>query len=865
MVFWERLLSWLCKPEFIEEIIGDLHEYADELKDKLSWKRPIFFWFHVLNFLKPWALKSPLAKQQSNLVMIQHHFKFAFRNLARKRTAAFINLTGLLTGLTAVILISLWVYDELSYNTYHPQYERVAKVLRAQTHLSERSVGTNQPFAMAAELRDNYRDYFENVAMELSWSTEHALAVGTNKFLEEGRFVEANAIDIFGLDMQLGAQSALTDPRSIVLSNTFAETLFGEENPMGKMVQLDGELTLVVSGVYADLPKNSEFQGIHYLINFAQFYKQNAWASANSWRGSNAQIYVKLKEGVNMEEASQAIDKAMLPYVDEETRNNRQPSLSLNPMSRWHLYSNFDDRAGAISAELRFVLFYASIGLLILLLVCINFINLSTSMFVTRAKEVGVRKTMGSNRVQLIGQFLVESLVLITMGFAASVILANVLLPWFNGVIDKEMVMPFGQLGFWILGLSFVVLVAIMAGLYPAVLLSSFHPVKALKGSFVKGHSTASIRKGLVVFQFTVSIALISGTLVVSRQINYASDRPEGYDKERLVVVKTVTEDYQRQYELLSTQLMKTGVVEQVAASGAPVTDNQYSNNGFTWQGKHPDFNPIFNDFYVSPEFGEAIDWNILSGRDFSTALSSEQSAVLINESAAAILGFENPVGEVLTWESRNGKTYHIIGVVQDMVRASPFETIPPSLFFLSEELPYLHLRLAPNIPVDQAFASIESVFDQVLPLEPVEFQFVDQLYSTKFVSEQRVAYLSGFFTVLAIVISGLGLYALALFEAARRTKEIGVRKVLGATVLSLWNLLTKDMVRLILFSSAVAIPIAWYLLENWLTEYEYRVPLEWWMFALAAFGAIIIGLGTVSYQSIKVAFQNPVDSLRSE
>jgi len=537
-------------------------------------------------------------------------------------------------------------------------------------------------------------------------------------------------------------------------------------------------------------------------------------------------------------------------------------------MKNWHLHPIKRDIAD--DKPVRMVRLVGIIGLFVLLLACINFMNLSTARSEKRAKEVGIRKTIGSMRKQLLYQFFSESLLVVIISFFLSCLLVSIFLPWFNDLSAKEMSMPLGNPYFWLISIGFIFITGMLAGSYPALYLSSFKPIKVLKGTFRTGRLAAVPRKALVVIQFTVSVALIISTIVVYRQVQFAKDRPVGYTREGVIMMEMRLGDFNGKYDLIRTELLNTGVVAEMSGSMGKVTEVASGNNGFDWKGRDANKEESFGTLGVTYDHGKTIGWQFVSGRDFSRNHATDSSGVIINEAALEYMGLKDPVGETITWKWRENdpRPYTILGVIKDMVMESPYEPIEPTLFFikpLNGGVNWINIKINPAVAVNTALPKIEAVFKKLVPAAPFDYKFVDQDYALKFAAEERISKLSGFFAVLAVLISCLGLFGLATFVAEQRTKEIGVRKVLGASVFNVWRLLSKEFAFLVIISLFIATPIAWYFMNNWLQNYQYRAELAWWIFVAAGMGALIITLLTVSFQAIKAAIANPIKSLRTE
>jgi ABC-type antimicrobial peptide transport system permease subunit len=531
-------------------------------------------------------------------------------------------------------------------------------------------------------------------------------------------------------------------------------------------------------------------------------------------------------------------------------------------MSQWHLYTGWD-KTGELEGRIQYVRLFGIIAVFVLLLACINFMNLSTARSEKRAKEVGIRKAVGSVRAQLISQFFSESLLVVTFAFAVSLLLVFLMLPLFNEVADKKLTLLWTNPVFWLAGIGFSLITGLVAGSYPAFYLSSFQPVKVLKGTFRVGRFAAIPRKVLVVVQFTVSVTLIIGTTIVFRQIQHAKNRPIGYDRNGLITVTMNTPELYKDYNTLRNALLESNGAIEMSTSSTPATDLNSQNGGFDWEGKDPNFKDSFGTIAVTHDFGKTVGWQFVQGRDFSRKFSTDSSGIVLNETAVRYMGIKNPVGKIMKW---NGKPFQIVGVVKDMVMGSPFEPVYQTVFMMDYNWAgVINIKLNPNLSAGESLKKIEAVFKKFNPGSPFDYKFSDQEYERKFIAEERIGQLASIFAVLAIFISCLGLFGLASFVAEQRTKEIGIRKVLGATVPNLWGLLSKDFVLLVIVSCVISVPIAWYFLSDWLQKYEYRTELSWWIFVAAAAGALTITLLTVSFQAIKAALMNPVKSLKSE
>ncbi|HKZ67977.1 MAG TPA: FtsX-like permease family protein, partial [Chitinophagaceae bacterium] len=513
---------------------------------------------------------------------------------------------------------------------------------------------------------------------------------------------------------------------------------------------------------------------------------------------------------------------------------------------------------------IQYVWLFGIVGIFILLLACINFMNLSTARSEKRAREVGIRKAVGSDRWQIIKQFFGESLLVVVLAFVVASVIVVLLLPWFNQVTSKKIIFPTNTIAFWVVSIIFIFITGLLAGSYPAFYLSSFQPVKVLKGTFRVGRFASVPRKVLVVVQFTVSVALIIGTILVYQQIQHTKKRPLGYDNRGIIMIPMNSPEYYGKYDQLRSELKGKGAIEEMTESSSPLTGIWSSNGGFNWQGKDPGLDADFSTIWVTHEYGKTVSWQFTKGRDFSRDFSTDTTALVINEAAVKFMNIKNPIGTVI--DNGGDKKYTIIGVVKDMLMESPYEPVKQALYFLNYKyVDWVHIKLNPAKPVKESLAEIEAVFKKHVPSAPFDYRFADEAFGEKFKSEERVSSLTAFFAILAIFISCLGLFGLASFVAEQRTKEIGIRKVVGASVFNLWTLLSKEFVLLVIISCFIAIPVAYYYMHEWLQNYKYRTNISWHVFVTAMGGALVITLLTVSFQAIKAAIANPVKSLRTE
>jgi len=797
--------------------------------------------------------------------MLRNYLKIALRNLVRNKGYAFINIAGLTVGMTVALLIGLWIFDELSVNTYHQNYERIAQVMRTRTINGQTETKSGLPIPAVNTLRTTYGDNFRHVVLAW-WTSWHTLKAGNQVFSRSGKFMTPEAPDMFSLVMRQGSRDGLREPGSILLSESAARAVFGNGNPLHRTLTIDNTMTVKVTGVYEDIPAGNSLSDVQFIAPWDLYSASTDWVNEakDDWTNTSFEIFVQLNPQVTVEAVSARIKPLLVGK--SESSQALKPEVTLFPMSRWHLHSEWKNGINE-GGRIQFVWLFGIIGLFVLVLACINFMNLSTARSMNRAKEVGIRKTIGSGRHELVAQFFGESLLVVTLAYMAALGAVSLTIPFFNQITDKYIQIPWQSPVFWLLGLGFTLVTGLLAGSYPALYLSSFRPVAVLKGTFRAGTGVATPRRVLVVLQFTVSITLIMGTLVVHHQIQHAKNRPIGYSRDGLISLLLNVPDYEDHRETVRNELIKSGAVLDVAESASPLTEVRSTNGGFDWPGKDPSLQVNFATVGISAEFGKTVGWQFLQGHDFSRQLASDSLGLVLNESAVAFMGLRDVIGQPISWEGEGFDVrFHVIGVIKDMVMDSPYDPVKPSVFFMARQPgKFLTMRLNPERPAQASLSAISTVLKEHLPEAPFNYTFVNDEYGQKFRREERIGQLASLFAGLAIFISCLGLFGLASFMAEQRTKEIGVRKVLGASVFTVWRLLSKDFVWLVLIAFGVATPIAYYVLSNWLQTYEYRTELRWWVFALSGTGALVVTLLTVSFQSVKAALMDPVKSLRSE
>jgi putative ABC transport system permease protein len=787
--------------------------------------------------------------------MLSNYLLMAWRQLRRNRLYSLINMTGLAVGMAIAILIGLWIRDELTFNDWHSRHASLARILSVFGVNNEATVLAVASVPMEAGLYSRYPSAFKELTLVSEGG--HVLAAGDKKLSQWGMWAQASFPVMFSFRMITGSVTALKDPSSLLLSESAARAMFGRSDALNQMVTVDGHMEMKVGGVYADLPQNTQFYGAGVLLPWEN--KANRGTTmGDDWSDHHFELFAELAGGVTAAEVTDRIKD-----LSKLRMKGGFEALALQPMDEWHLYNEFRNGKTA-GGQIRMVRLFTAIGCFILLLACINFMNLSTARSNKRAKEVGLRKTVGSSRGQLITQFLGESLLMTCFSLAIAIGLAALSMPIFDRLAGKELVFPWASPGFWFAAGCFTILIGLLAGSYPAFYLSGFRPVEVLKRVFRSGRNAAAARKVLVVFQFTISIALIIGILVIQRQIRYAQDRSTGYARKGLITVGVNEPGLLQHFDALRDELMRSGGVSEVTASSSPATDVENDMLGYDWKGRDQNSPVAIGTLFVTYDFGKTVGWQLKKGRDFSRDFPTDSGAFIINEAAARYMGLLHPVGEFIRWHDEN---HPIIGVIRDMVMKSPYSPVEPTFFTLRTDrrIHVIMVRLNPGLTRQAALAIIQPVFLKYSPGSPFDYSFTEEDYAAKFRAEEQVGDLSGLFTGLALFVSCLGLFGLASFVAEQRTREIGIRKVLGASVLQLWGLLSREFVVLVLVAFAIAAPIAWFYGQEWLRGFDYRANFSVWIFVVAGIGAIAIALIVVSLQSVRAAWANPVKSLRAD
>ena len=786
--------------------------------------------------------------------MIKNYFKIAWRNLFRNKGFSATNLLGLTIGITCTILISLWVQDELTYDKFHSNYSSIYKLYANRDFNNQLFTDENMVLPLASSIK-NASGQVEH-AVVTTHRQPRVIKYGDNKLKKEGYRVSEDFFEMFSWKFIEGSpKTAITDPSSIVLTRSAAKGLFGNEDPINKVVKFDNQNDLKVTAIVEDVPGNSTFQ-FDYIVPFNpsnEGYKR----SMENWQNSSWTVFLQVKPGTDLKLLEKTINDIKYQHDADDKRISTYFAF---PFSKLRLQSEFKDGKN-IGGMIEYVKLFSIIAIIILLIACVNFMNLSTARSEKRAREVGVRKTLGSGRRQLIFQFFSESIILAFIAFVLSICTVYVLLPFFNHLVDKDLVLDITKPLFWGAAIALILFTGIIAGSYPALYLSSFNPVRVLKGTFFPGKKTVLPRHILVVGQFAISILLISATIIIYQQIQHIKDRDIGYNADNLIMIPA-SQDTQNTFSAIRDELMKTGMISAVNRSFSPITEVWWKAPAPDWDGKPAGGELIVASMATDIDYTKTMGVKILEGKDFS-GVPADSSNMLINEAAVKAMQLKNPLGTQLRYGSNK---YTVIGVTSNIVMESPFKAVDPMLvYFDPDNSNSINIRLTASAKPQQAIKSIEAVFKKYNPAYPFEYKFVDEEFNRKFLTEDLISRITNIFAGLAIFICCIGLAGLASFTIEKRVREIGIRKVLGATLGQLLTLISKDFLKLVLIAFVIATPLAWWFMNNWLEKYPDRINISIWLFGAVGMLILLLALVVVCLNTMKAAITNPVKSLRTE
>lgn len=761
-------------------------------------------------------------------------------------------MVGLSIGMACSILILLWVVDELSYDRFHANSDRIFRVMEHQDYSDEIFTTTSTPGILAPALKEEVPEI--EYATTYTWNMNYLFTKDDKSLKENGIYARPDFFHILTIGLEAGNRNELlTNPYSVVISQDLAQKYFGSENPVGQSVTINQDEVHTVTGVFRKLPDHSSLQ-FDYVLPFEDWLKNNEWAT--EWGNNGPRTIVSLHKQAD----AAAVSDKIKNFIKERNEGS-VVEMFLYPFADLYLYGRFVD-GKVTGGRIDYVRLFSVVAVFVLIIACINFMNLSTARATRRAKEVGIRKSIGAGRGSLVGQFIGESLIITFTSLLAAGLLAELFLPVFNELAGKEIAVNYTDPIYLLIFAGIALITGLVSGSYPAFYLSSFEAVKTLKGTIRSSAGEVFARKGLVVFQFALSVILIVSTIVVYNQIQYTQTKNLGYEKENLIYFPTNEGDLNNRWDAFRQELLAHPGVKQVSRSSHIFLGRNSNTSGVEWPGKDSESLVLFEAIRADYELVETLGFRMAEGRSFSREYGTDSTKVILNEAAIEVMGMEEPVGQTISFW---GDDREIIGVVEDFNYQHLRNNVEPLFMILNPQNTWNGFVRLQSDDMNRTIRELESIYMQFNPDYPFDYKFMDQQYAALYKSEMRVGDLAKYFSLFAILISCLGLFGLSAFTAEQRTKEIGIRKVLGASVQNLVLLLSKDFTRLVLISIVIALPVSWWLMDQWLSDYAYRIEIRWWMFALSGAVAITIAWATVSWQSIKAALMNPVASLKSE
>jgi ABC-type antimicrobial peptide transport system permease subunit len=790
--------------------------------------------------------------------MIRNYFKTMWRSLMKNKFYSSINILGLTIGMASAILILLWIQNEMSHDRFHSKIDRIYVANNRDKVNGKMFAWNTTPKPLGPAIKKDFPEV-EDVVRVNDFGANFLLTAGDKHFSLHGDFVDSGFFNMFSFPLLEGnANVALNGINNIVLTKQLAIKLFGNEDAMGKIVRIDSVDNFTVTGVLKDLPNNTVFK-FEYLLPWA--YSTKKGLDDDSWGNNSTYTDILLKPGVSQAAFDAKIKNITIDHSGGGEKFTAQ--VFTQPFGDKWLYGN-SENGKYIGGRIERVKLFAIIDVLILIIACINFMNLSTARSEKRGKEVGIRKVVGAQKGSLIAQFISESITLAAIAGILAILIVQLILPAYNDLIGTKLFIDFHNPYYWIFAIFFILLTGLLAGIYPAFYLSSFKPIKVLKGAFKLSNAVVTPRKVLVVVQFTFAITLIICTIIVENQIKYAQNRDAGYSRDNLAFIIEFG-DSRKNYELIKHGLLNSGAATAVAQTSAPMTESWGESWGFSWPGSTEDDKKTdFNMFSADNDFSKTMGLTILQGRDIDIQnYKTDSTACLLNEASVKVMRLKNPIGQTIQVYNTS---LHVVGVIKDFILGTPYEPVS-QMIIAGPTFGYgvINFKLNPNPSISASLQKAEAVFKQYNPQYPFNCRFYDREYDLKFQNEKQTGTLAGLFAGLTIFISCLGLLGLATYMAETRIKEIGIRKVLGASVQSITALLSKDFLKLVLISLVISSPVAWWVMNNWLASYSYHVSIDWWVFAIAGFMSVAIAFITVSFQAIKAAIANPVKSLRTE
>jgi ABC-type antimicrobial peptide transport system permease subunit len=815
------------------------------------------FIFDVLLLFRPGIIKSFKQSHSNPTDMFSNYFKIGFRILIRNKGYSFINVSGLAIGLAAAILILLWVQNEVSYDAFYPKTNRIFKLFSRDKNNGKTDVWGNTPALMAGELKQSYEEVEDAARYRKVF---FLLKVGENHFNEGGAFADPGLLSMFSFSRLHGPADALENDFGIVLTKSMAIKLFGKPDCVGEAVIVNDTDNFKVTAVLENHPNNTEFD-FEYLLPW-NYVTRLGWDRNQTWAYTNATTFVLLKDGASPERFDSKINNIVKTHVGEKDGLTRE--VFAHPLAKTHLYSQAEN--GKLTrGKIETVRLFTVIAILIILIACINFMNLSTARSEKRAREVGVRKIVGAHRGSLIAQFISEGVAMVVIAFLFALVIVQLSASWFNQLVGAPIQINWSDPTLWIYSLALILATGLVAGSYPAFYLSSSKPLKVLKGSFKNPGAFLTPRKALVVLQFTFAIVLSICAVMVQQQIQFAQKRDAGYNREN-VAYNFMQGKIPEHFEAIKNELISSGAAVSVTRTFSPVVRIWDGANGYSWPGSdESDKKSNFLIFGADADLISTFGMQLKAGREIDIKTHpSDTTAVVLNESAVAMMRLKDPVGETI--KDYQGISWLVVGVIKDFIIESPYEPVSPMIINgWRDRYGVVNFRLNPANDKASNLAKVETIFKKYNSEYPFEYHFADEFYDRKFGTEKQTGKLALLFAGLTIFISCLGLFGLAAYMGETRTKEIGVRKILGASVSSITTLLSKDFIRLVIIAIVISSPLAWWIVSDWLKSFNYRVAISVWVFVNAGVISVLIALMTVSFQSIKAAIANPIKALRTE
>ncbi len=859
-----RFLAWFCPPSLYESIEGDLLEQF-EADVKLLGKKKAhrnFVWNTLKFFRLEILLRNRFSTNLFNNFMIFNYFKVASRVMVRNKAFTAINVAGLALGITGALLLFIWIQREFTYDQFHVDKKRIYKVWNRANENGNIHCWDVTPRILAPTLQEQFASV-EGSTSFASWGDQLLFTVGEKRILKStGAYIDPDFLTIFSFPLLKGdARNAMKEPASIVLTEGFANELFGDRDPFGETLSIGASgnsFSLKVTGIMKDLPPNTDFD-FEYLIPF-QFVEGLQGGREENWSNNSVSSFIKLKKGTDII----SFNKEVKDIVKKNRKDIEHQEVFLYPLTKMRLYARFQNGV-ASGGRIEIIRMLIILGCMLVAIACINFINLTTARAQKRSKEVAIRKVTGAVRQSLVFQFLCESTLVALFAGIFSLLVVALVLPAFGNMVRQPLELDVSNINFWLGGLVFILALGFLAGSYPALYLSAFHPIRILKGLKVATSSRSLMRTILVVIQFGFATTLIIATMVVHKQITFVQNREAGYAKDHLVY-QYLTGDFSKNYAVYKNELIASGLATAVTKTSSPITVRWSNTTGIEWNGKDPQIKILFERFYVDENFSTTAQLNVLQGRDMNLALyPSDSTAALLNESAAKAMGFVDPIGEVIR---DNGQDWHVIGVVKDFVLTSPFQKVEPLILFGchgSWAFNVIHIKLNPFYTTQESITRLEALSKKYNPSYPFEYTFVDSEYARKFEGLEATRKITLLFSSIAIFIAGLGLLGLSTYLIEVRTKEIGIRKVMGGSIISITKLLSWTTLKPILIAIVLFSPLAWIAMNRWLSTYAYRISMNVWILVASGLSIILVALAIVSIQTVQAARANPVDSLRDE